>query len=257
MNRNLSRTKPCNCLWLIATIISGALAPASAALGQPVQKSAAISQAIIERIQNRWNLDSPKYEIELRRNPFLAGDFDRPEAFDSITVRPLTRKLPRGIFPMLIDIYLDGKSVRHGQAAAFVAVFDSVLVVDSRSSKGTLAVDLPLQLQFKEITNLADAYITNIAELDDTRLRRNLQRGDMLTRSALERIPDVEFGQEVRIEYSGGGLTLSAAGYALQKGIVGETVRVRNLSSKRIIKAVVAGPGLVRISTGVTGRRTK
>lgn len=257
MNRNLSRTKLRGCLWLIATVICGALVPASAIAGQPLEKSAAISQAIIEMIQDRWNLDKPQYEIELRRNPFLAGDFDRPGAFDSITITPLTRKLPRGTFPMLIDIYLDGKSVRHGQAAAYVEVFDSVLTLDYRSSKGTLALDLPLQLQFIRVTDIADAYITNTAELDDFRLKRNLQRGDILTRSALEQIPDVEFGQEVRIEYAGGRLTLSAAGYALQKGIVGETVRIRNLSSKRIIKAVVVGPGLVRIAAGVTSWRTK
>lgn len=257
MNRTFSRLALRNVFWLAPTAIFWFHTIASPVPGQTAAKSTAISSAIIERIQDRWKLSIPNYEVEIRRMPFMAEEFDAAGAFDSITITPLTRKRPRGIFPMLIDIYRDGRSVRHGQASAFIAKFDSVMVADSRASKGTLARDLALQLKFEETTFLQDAYITNSAELDGMRLKRNLQRGDILTRSRLEQIPDVDFGQEVIIEYTGAGLLISAPGYALQKGITGETVRVRNLSSRNIIKAVVAGPGLVRIAAGGGQRRTR
>lgn len=257
INRNLSRLALHGALSIVPAVFGAMLLPTNVAFGQSAAKSVAVSKAIIERIQDRWNLHSPTSEVTLRRYPFLARDFDKPGAFDSIGITPLTRKHPRGVFPMLVDLYLGGISIRHGQVAAQISVFDSVLVSEGRSTRGALAADLALQIKFVETTNLPDAHFKNIAELDGLRLARNLQHGDILLKSALEQIPDVEFGQEVRIEYIGGGLLLTATGFALKKGITGETVRVRNLSSKRIIKAVIAGPGLVQIRTGTSHGRTK
>ncbi|MGL1260158.1 flagella basal body P-ring formation protein FlgA, partial [Vibrio parahaemolyticus] len=43
------------------------------------------------------------------------------------------------------------------------------------------------------------------------------------------------------------GITLSLQGRATEPGAMGETVRVMNLSSNKIVQAIVIGPGEVEV----------
>jgi flagella basal body P-ring formation protein FlgA len=57
----------------------------------------------------------------------------------------------------------------------------------------------------------------------------------------------VERNQVVRMNFSRGALAISAEGRALDRGGVGERVRVMNLASKQIVTGAVAADGSIKV----------
>lgn len=57
----------------------------------------------------------------------------------------------------------------------------------------------------------------------------------------------VERNQTVRMNYVRGALSISAEGRALDRGGVGERIRVMNLGSKQIVFGAVAGDGTIEV----------
>mgnify|MGYP003501331045 FL=1 len=60
--------------------------------------------------------------------------------------------------------------------------------------------------------------------------------------------PLVKRGQTVTILSATQGLEVRATGEALADGTSGETIRVRNLLTRKVIQATVQDAGLVRVS---------
>jgi flagella basal body P-ring formation protein FlgA len=84
--------------------------------------------------------------------------------------------------------------------------------------------------------------------LDGAKLRRDAKPGEVLRRSWLDLPPLVARGDRVTLIARRGALQLTAVGEALGRGALGETVRVRNVGSERIVAGRVAGPQTVEIA---------
>jgi flagella basal body P-ring formation protein FlgA len=54
-------------------------------------------------------------------------------------------------------------------------------------------------------------------------------------------------GDSVVIRAVAGSLVVRMKGLALQEGAVGKQIQVRNVQSRRIIRAIVTGPGQVEV----------
>lgn len=78
-------------------------------------------------------------------------------------------------------------------------------------------------------------------------LAQPIRAGDVFRRSALKIPPLITKGSQVTIQYRSRSLEASALGSALEDGIQGAAIRVRNDISKKVIFAKVVEPGLVRI----------
>jgi flagella basal body P-ring formation protein FlgA len=57
----------------------------------------------------------------------------------------------------------------------------------------------------------------------------------------------VDRNSYIRMEYSSGGLSISAEGRALQSGRAGEVIKVMNASTKMVVPAIVVDRGLVAV----------
>jgi len=64
----------------------------------------------------------------------------------------------------------------------------------------------------------------------------------------VEAISDVENGSNVTIVGKGVAFEIRARGIALQTGLVGETIKIKNVDSRKILVGKVTGPGMVEIS---------
>ncbi|MNJ73549.1 flagellar basal body P-ring biosynthesis protein FlgA [compost metagenome] len=92
---------------------------------------------------------------------------------------------------------------------------------------------------------LTQGYLTEPEQALGSKLTRPVSIDQVLTPNHLERAPVVRKGDHVVISAGGAALSVRMPGEALQEGAIGEQVRVRNLSSQRIIKARISGPGQV------------
>lgn len=58
----------------------------------------------------------------------------------------------------------------------------------------------------------------------------------------------IERNQQVHMNYADGPLSISTDGRALDRGGVGETIRVMNLTSKQIVSGAVAADGSIKVT---------
>jgi flagellar basal body P-ring formation protein FlgA len=76
--------------------------------------------------------------------------------------------------------------------------------------------------------------------------KRNISMGEPFKTAVLDAPTAVKRGEMVTLESLAGGIKVSSTGTALADGRIGQTVRVRNNSSERIISGVVMSQGLVQ-----------
>ena len=77
--------------------------------------------------------------------------------------------------------------------------------------------------------------------------RKGLRAGDPIRASDLAKPMLVDKDGLVTVVYRSGGVALSMRGKALGSAAKGETVRVQNTQSKRIIEGTVTGPGQIEV----------
>jgi len=188
-------------------------------------------QAIIDKIVAMYNLDSRSNKIEILSNPLKSAAVTA----DNITVHPLTSKEPLGMFTVMVRVSQGGEVVESGQVRMKIRRFADVLVLSGKiRSREPLYRDR-LVIRRMDITSLREKPLKTIDEIEGYRARRNLRKGKILTASAIEPIPDIETGRELSIVYVDGLCRVTSTGVALQSGVVGEYVKVKNNGSGKII----------------------
>ncbi|OWY37342.1 flagella basal body P-ring formation protein FlgA [Xenophilus sp. AP218F] len=93
--------------------------------------------------------------------------------------------------------------------------------------------------------NDPDDVVGSLFDLSGLSNRNALNEGQLLRRKSLQALQLVKRGAEVRIVARSAGIEVSAAGEALASGRKGEVIRVRNVSTGKIIRATVSQLGEV------------
>lgn len=107
----------------------------------------------------------------------------------------------------------------------------------------------PSRVEVVDVTNpdLAGDYVKTLHEIDGKVTKRTLLPGRVILASALREQYAVERGSTVRLVFSNGGLTISAAGSPLQDAAVGELIRVRNTDTGVIVSGTVMADGTIHV----------
>ena len=90
-------------------------------------------------------------------------------------------------------------------------------------------------------------YLWDVSLLKGARTRQSIGAGRPIALLDLERTQVVRAGSVVTIVAVVNELAIEAKGMALQRGNRGDIIKVRNLSSKKILSGRVAGVGRVEI----------
>lgn len=121
-----------------------------------------------------------------------------------------------------------------------------VVIAATRLSKGTILNRSHLTLATRDLGRFSSAG-TDINNFLGKRLKRSLKEGSVIRTSMIEARPVIKRGQRVKIVLHHGGMFLSAAGIAGSDGRQDQMIRVRNISSNKIIYCRVAAAGLVEV----------
>jgi flagella basal body P-ring formation protein FlgA len=124
-------------------------------------------------------------------------------------------------------------------------------------------VRLRRAVQRGEIVNVGDVVVeraprlrlpqdvaSETADVVGRAARRGLSEGATLRASDLERPRVIARNDTVTIVFDTGRVVVTARGQANDGGAVGDVIEVRNLASRRIVQAVVTGPGKVTVQPG-------
>jgi flagella basal body P-ring formation protein FlgA len=200
-------------------------------------------EVIVGRMMEDYALDEKSYEIELLSNPLKTED----AATCEISLRTLTQKAPLGLFSVLATVSRDGEVLETGQVRMRVKKYDSVVVVTDRCLRSDPFDSGRLEVQWMEVTKLREQPLKSIKETIGFRAKRNLRKGTILTTGAIQPIPDVETGMETLIVYDDGICRITAPGVALQSGVSGDYIKVKNKATRKIVVARVIEDGAVAI----------
>ncbi|MCP5144826.1 MAG: flagellar basal body P-ring formation protein FlgA [Gammaproteobacteria bacterium] len=107
----------------------------------------------------------------------------------------------------------------------------------------------------RSVAGLTSGYFTDVAQVTGWIPRRALSPDTVLSTGQLQPPKLVKRGETVTINAVGAAIAVSANGLALRDGRAGERIPVKNLSSSRVIEAMVTGRSMVQISTAGTMMR--
>lgn len=140
-----------------------------------------------------------------------------------------------------------GELVRAQRVTARVDVFATVWVPTRAFRRGEPLTPRDLVEKRVPQSDVPRDALDAAALGEGARLRRDLAAGQPLRRAWVDLPPMVARGDRVTLVATRGALRLTAVGEAMGRGSFGDTVKVRNVSSSKVVAGRVAGPQLVEV----------
>jgi len=165
--------------------------------------------------------------------------------------QPLIAELPPGSRPVgatTVGVRCPGSSSWSIYVPVRVQIFANILVAARPLARGVPLTETDVTVSRQDLAAVAGNALTDPTQAIGKRLRYPVATGAALNASLLDLPPLVKRGQAVTIISAGQGLEVRATGEALADGTTGETIRVRNLLTKKIIQGTVLEAGLVKVS---------
>ena len=130
---------------------------------------------------------------------------------------------------------------------ARIGVRGRVLVTRHPLPRGSRITASDLEYREFDLTTLRRGYFTDQERLVGKILRQALPAGKVVSPEILDRPKLVRRGQEVTILATSGGFEVRMKGQAMMDGASGEIIKVRNLSSRRIVEGEIIAAGTIKV----------
>ncbi|MCF4152436.1 flagellar basal body P-ring formation chaperone FlgA [Dethiosulfovibrio sp. F2B] len=121
------------------------------------------------------------------------------------------------------------------------------VVADSYLRKGVYIKNTDLAVTVVEVRRNRK-YYDDPKDLVGMTVERDMARGDPFTVRITEEPELVRTGDIVRLLYRSGSLLVSTSGRAMDRGALGDRIKVRNDKTRKIVFGIVTGPGTVEVS---------
>ncbi|MCL9685608.1 flagellar basal body P-ring formation chaperone FlgA [Legionella maioricensis] len=128
-----------------------------------------------------------------------------------------------------------------------ITVLKTVLVSKNMLVKGTQVKEEDIYQTEMDTQRLKLGYFTEKNELIGLVCKHDIAADSPFNPYNIELAKLIHKGEEVTIVANNNNLTVSMPGIALNEGALGDTVKVKNRTSKRIIEAQVAGEKRVKV----------
>lgn len=126
-------------------------------------------------------------------------------------------------------------------------VYEEVMVMKEALPADTELTPEHLKAVILDTSGLTQGYFSSAGQLAGMQSRRPLRAGTPLTPDMLRPVNLIERGQAVKVRLNKPGIRIVLEGTALSDGHAGERIRVRNLSSGKMLYAEVISNSVVEI----------
>ena len=180
-----------------------------------------------------------------------------------ITVKRLDKRLKLALCQSPLEGFLAPGSRRFGKTTVgvrcndkktwtiyltvFADLYKSIVVAKSTIARGTLITNADLEITERNVSTLRNGYFESFKEIIGNQAKRNIMQGKTLTKLQIIAPKIVHKGERVAIIAKSGQFSVRMIGKALSDGALGKKIRIQNISSKRIIEAVVTSQGVVKV----------
>ncbi|WP_172597611.1 flagellar basal body P-ring formation chaperone FlgA [Sulfuriflexus mobilis] len=126
--------------------------------------------------------------------------------------------------------------------------FAEVVVSTQRLSRNTPIQAQQLTLERRAVNRLHGQYLTRLEEVVGQLPKSALAKGKVVSPRLLKQQNLVKRGQNVMILAENTQIQVRSQGTAMTSGRIGEVIRVKNLSTKKIVEGTVTSRGNVKIN---------
>jgi flagella basal body P-ring formation protein FlgA len=225
----------CSLFWVLLATTDGLAA---------VLREAAIREIVASHIQRHMPWDSeethitfldeckdivvsaPEYTCEVEERP------NEPYIGDSMVTLKMYHK----------GVFLLERSVRVRIEVAF-----DILVSTRALAVGAVIGPDDVRVVKRWLTREPQQIMTSEEEAVGKRISSSVRPNRDITRTMLRDVPLVKRGRMVKMFINNGLINISTVGQIQEDGIMGSLVRVKNMTSQRIVIARVVGDSLVQV----------
>jgi len=129
-----------------------------------------------------------------------------------------------------------------------IKVFKSVIVTTRPLTTNQVITATDIKLQNWDLSTLRQGYIESRNEVIGMALKHPIAMGVAVNSYNLKKQKLVRRGEQITLMASIGDMDVRMMGIALSDASLGQRVRVRNSSSKRIVEGVVNASGMVNVA---------
>ncbi|MCH8134687.1 MAG: flagellar basal body P-ring formation protein FlgA [Proteobacteria bacterium] len=240
MNANLLTSGPPNKL-LLCLAITFWISSANAASFEPLSNIRAAAEEFalaqlddekLSDIKARASRMDPRLQMVKCEHPL--------EAFSTANSRNIARTT--------IGVRCNGSKPWTLYVPVSISALTAVVYSSRALLRGEILQVEDLDIKQLPLHQLPANYFRSIDRLAGMEVSRSLNSGAIFTINTVKIRKLVQQGQEVMILASGGGVEVRMSGIALKSGAKGELIPIRNLSSGRIIEAMVLQDGTVVVN---------
>ena len=131
-------------------------------------------------------------------------------------------------------------------ARVSVAYMEDVVVLNEPVKRGEVITESMVALEQRDTMRLRNSAMRDIADVIGKNATRNLRAGDVISRNAVELPVVVKRGSRITVVAENGGFRVSILAQAMESGAKGDTIRVKNLDSRKIIQAEIVDESTAR-----------
>lgn len=128
-----------------------------------------------------------------------------------------------------------------------IRLYEPVVVSRVTLPRGSLISADQVILKEMDTSELNYSFFRKTEQVVGTETTRSIQANSVIFANMIQAADAIRKGDSVIIKAQIGNLSVRIKGEAIQSGAIGEQIQVRNIQSKRIIKAIVTGPGNVTV----------
>jgi flagella basal body P-ring formation protein FlgA len=130
---------------------------------------------------------------------------------------------------------------------ARVSLYRNVVAITRPLKRESVLSSEDITLLEKDVGYLTQGYLTSLDQALGKKLTRSVLSDQILLPNQLEQAEIIRKGDQVTINAKSGSVVVRMPGEALSDGALDQQIRIKNLSSKRVIRARVVGAGIVEV----------
>jgi flagellar basal body P-ring formation protein FlgA len=129
-----------------------------------------------------------------------------------------------------------------------VKVFRPVVIASRPLAANQLISKEDIKVVSLDIGSFNQGYVKNPQQIIGQQLKYRLSMGTVINPNSLKQQKIIKRGELISLVAVAGKMEVRMSGTALSDGSLGQRVRVKNSSSKRVVEGVVDGPGVIKIT---------
>lgn len=197
-------------------------------------------KSAIEEYLSANKKDMAVKEVKLLKPTYVSpGDLTLEIASD-IPVNAFTRTFA-------IEAGVDGKSTTRFNVDSIIEEFRKIPVARRQVSKGSVISEGDIEMARMNIATLPHDATEDLSKLYGFEATQDISSGEVFRISKIALPLLVEAGSKVTLKFESGLLEATASGIALEGGSLGQSIKVRNESSKKTLVGEVVDSGIVRV----------